>query len=275
MRMVHPPFAAPRTEGTPGAVPMLSWRSMPAVEVRLGGKGPFTFGIDTGAPGYLHISKAAADAAGLTATGSALASDPSGRNPVSVSRYRAGVLTLGSLTFHDLEADELTMTKGVSGPALEGILGMDLFDAWTLTLDFKARQVATSATPLPAADGASVVGYEPGPLIQLPLQIGDVALPAHLDTGQTRAPLMAPQEAIGRLATHGAARRIGVGRTVSQSMEIYSIALDAPVRIGTVRFPVTEVAYPTAVPIANLGSAALRDMTVAIDRPNRRVRFTA
>jgi hypothetical protein len=84
--MMHPTFAPPRTEGTPGAVPMLAWRSMPAVAVMLGGKGPFTFGVDTGAPGYLHIAKATAEVAGLAVKGADLASDPSGRNP---SRFRA------------------------------------------------------------------------------------------------------------------------------------------------------------------------------------------
>jgi hypothetical protein len=185
------------------------------------------------------------------------------------------VLSVGALTFSDLEADELPAPGGGSEAPLAGVLGMDLFDAMTLTLDFKGRQVITGTAPLPPADGASVVEYPPGPLIQLPLAIGDVALPAHLDTGQTRVPLMAPQEAIARLATRGAARRIGVAHTVSQSMDLYSIALDAPVRIGAVRFPITEVAYPTVVPIANLGSRALQDMTVTIDRVNRRVRFAA
>jgi hypothetical protein len=273
MRMMHPAFAPPRAEGTPGAVPMLAWRSMPAAAVMLDGKGPFTFGIDTGAAGLLLVAKATADAVGLAVKGAALAVDPSDRNPVAVSRYGVEALGLGSLTFRDLEASELPMPAGGTEGPLAGILGIDLFDAMTLTLDFKGRQVTTSTAPLPPADGERVVGYAPGPLIQLPLTIGDVTLPAHLDTGQTRVPLMAPQEAIGRLATRGAARKIGVARTVSQSMDLYSIALDAPVRIGAVRLPIAEVAYPTVVPIANLGSLALQAMTVAIDRVNRRVRF--
>jgi predicted aspartyl protease len=248
---------------------------MPAVAVTLNGKGPFTLGIDTGAPGYLHVSKAVAVAAGLTATGSDLVSDPSGRNPVTVSRYRVDVLTLGGLAFHDFPADDLPMPSAGVGPPLEGVLGMDLFDALTLTLDFRRRQVATSAAPLPAGDGVGIVGYEPGPLIQLAVQIGDVTLPTHLDTGQTRAALIVPQEMVGRLATRGSPRKIGAARTISQNMELYSIALDAPVRVAQVRLPVAEVAYPTVIPIANLGSAALQQMVVVIDRPNKRVQFVA
>lgn len=268
------PSRPPRWRGAPGASPMLSWRGMPAVTVSINGKGPLTLGIDTGAPGYLSLSKPVAAAIGLVSVGKSTATDPSGKNPLTVERYRAHTLTVAGLTFSNVDADELPAI-GPPGDPLAGLLGIDLFDALTLTLDFKGRQVGVSEAGLPPPDAKTVFGYEGGPHIQLPLQIGDVVAPTHLDTGQTQMPLIVPQELVAKLATHGPPTKVGTARTVSRSMDIFSIALDAPVRLGEVRFPVTSVTYPTVIPISNLGSAALQAMTVTIDRPNQRVRFLA
>lgn len=270
----HASSGPPRWRGVPVASPMLSWRGMPAVAVAINGKGPFTLGIDTGAPDYLSLSKPVAAAAGLASVGRATSTDPSGKHPLSVERYRAREVTVAGVTFSDVDADELPAI-GPPGDPLAGLLGIDLFDALTLTLDFKSRQVAVSEAGLPPPDGKTIFGYDAGPHIQLPLQIGDVVTPAHLDTGQTQMPLIVPEDLIRKLATHGAATKIGAAHTVSQTMDIYSIALDAPVHLGEVRFPVTSVTYPTVVPIANLGSAALQSMSLTIDRPERRIRFTA
>ncbi len=270
----HATSGPPRWRGVPGASAMLSWRGMPAVTVSINGKGPFTLGVDTGAPGYLSLSKPVAAAAGLTSVGKTVSTDPSGKNPLTVERYRARQLTVAGVTFSDVDADELPAI-GPAGDPLAGVLGIDLFDALTLTLDFKGKQVALSQVGLPPPDGKTIFGYDAGPHIQLPLQIGDVVTPAHLDTGQTQMALIVPEELVGKLATHGVPTKIGVARTVTQAMDIFSIALDAPVRLGEVRFPVTSVTYPTVVPIANLGSTALQTMSLTIDRPARRVRFTA
>jgi len=264
----------PRWRGVPGASPMLSWRAMPAVAVTINGKGPFTLGIDTGAPGYLHLSKPIAAAAGLAIVGSAISADPSGKNPITVERYRVAALTVAGVTFLDVDADELPAI-GAPGDELAGVLGMDLFDALTLTLDFKGRQVALSRAGLPPPDGKTIFGYDAGDYIQLPLQIGEVIMPTHLDTGQTNAPLIVPEGLVGKLATHGAPTKVGTAHTVSEAVDVFSIALDAPVHLGDVRFPVTSVTYPTFVPIANLGSTALQTMSLMIDRPARRIRFVA
>ena len=275
VRRMHPMVGAPASRGSPGSVPMTLWRdAMPSVAVMIEGKGPFTLAIDTGAPGHLHLSERVATAVGLAVVGEAMASDPSGRTPVATPVYKVKELTLGGLTLLDLEADGLP-PMGPSGGTLDGILGMDLFDAFTLTLDFKGRQVGLASESLPPADGLTIFDYPAGPLIELRLKIGDVPLTTHLDTGQSRTPLMVPQELVAKLATHGEARKIGQARTVSQVIEVFSIALDSPVSLGAVRFPVTEVYYPTVIPTGNLGSAALQAMTVRIDRPNRRLRFIA
>jgi hypothetical protein len=268
----HPSFGAPRTRGRAQPAAMLSFHGMPAVAVMIEGKGPFTFGIDTGSPGHFMVTKEVASAAGLTVAGQIQTSDPSGNNPVTISRFKLREAAFGGLTFLATQADELP-PLGAPGGDLQGIIGMDLFDGQSLVLDFKSRLVSVSSERLAPADGQTIFDYPAGELIQLPVKIGDVTIPAHLDTGQTNTAMMAPADVIPRLATHGQPRLVGKARTVSQTMEIFAVALDAPVSLGAVRFPVTEVVYPTVIPIGNLGSAALQQMVVKIDRPSRRVQF--
>lgn len=272
--VIHPTFGPPLATGEPGVAPMLLHGAMPAVAVTIDGKGPFTLGIDTGAPGYLSVTKAIAQAIGLKVAGLGVAVDPSGRNPIPITRYHVGAATLAGLTFHDVEAEEQPVLGG-NGPALDGVLGMNLFDGYTLVLDFKQRQVGLSTLRLPPADGLTVLDYPPGGLIRLDVRIGDVVLPAHLDTGQQITALMAPADQIPRLATRGQPRKIGEAHTVSETIEMFAVGLDAPVRVGAVPLPVTEVAYPTVVPVANIGSMALQAMTLRIDRPSRRLQLLA
>ena len=271
---VRPSFPAPKVSGAPGQTAMLFAGVMPVVAATIDGKGPFKLAIDTGSPGYLSLNAPIAQALGLKVSGKAIQVDPSGRNPVTMDRYKLDALALAGLTFHDLEVEGMPAIGG-KAPPFDGILGMNLFDAHTLVLDFKGKVVGVSTARLPAADGAAVIAYPPGPLIQLPVAIGGTTLQAHLDTGQQIAGLMVPTTALPRLAVHGEPRRLGVAHTVSEAYDLFAVGIDAAVKVGATPLPVTEVAYPTVVPVANIGARALAGMTVAIDRPSRTVRLQA
>jgi hypothetical protein len=250
---------------------MTPWRSMPAVQATIGGQGPLTLGIDTGYPATLTLADAAAQRLGLRTVGQAQASDPSGRNPIAINVYRAGEVRIGGLTIPGLD-----VTGGGAGPTaigLDGVLGMGLFRDCTLVLDFAGRKVAVTHAGLPAPDGQTIFAVTASPFFELPLQIGQAAVLAHLDTGQTRSALLVPQETLSRLATRGAPRSIGQAHTISQTFDIFAVGLAAAVRLGGVTFPVTEVGYPTPVPIANLGSLALQGMKVSLDQRTARLRF--
>jgi hypothetical protein len=270
--MRHPAFSAPPWTGEPGVAPMVMVRTMPAVEVTIDGQGPFTLGIDTGADGYVHLSETLARTLGLPVVGEGFTSDPTGKNPVSIRKYRTNVLTFAGVTFHDVRAEGMPQPPAQT-QLFDGLLGMDLFDDLTLKLDFKARQVGLSILPTPPADGASIFSYPPGPTIRLPLTIGHATFEADLDTGNMGAALVFPSAWIGRLPTHGPPRERGIAHTVSQAVQMYSVSLDATAHVGGIILPASEVDYPNVAPVANIGSKALAEMIVRIDRPNRRVQL--
>jgi predicted aspartyl protease len=268
IRMMRPP--PPQLTGERADLPMELVENLPTVLATVNGQGPFRFGVDTGAAGYLRVTPALAQKLGLAQVGEALAADPSGRNPVRVPIYRAERLQLGGLTFTGVSASALS----VSRPRIDGIIGISFFEPLLLTIDFGALRLTAEKGALPPANGKDVVELtlDRGVLPTVPLTVGTSVQRVHLDTGNTRYPFFMPADAIASLPTTGTPRDIGVAHTVSQEIQLKAVGLAAPVSIGATRLPVTDVGFPSAGPTGNIGSLALRTMAVTIDTANRRVR---
>lgn len=272
MRQMRPP--PPVMTGARADVEIQLVGGMPTITAMVNGRGPYRFGVDTGASGYLRVTPAFAEALGLQPVGEALAGDPSGRNPVRVSLYRVDNLAFGGLTFLGVSTSALTLVSPrLAG--LDGIIGIGFFEALLLTIDYGRLRLTAGPGALPAANGRDVVeiSYDRGGLISLPLAIGDALHQVHLDTGNTRYPLFMPADSIAGLPTRGEPRGIGTARTVSQEIALQAIGLAAPVRVGATALPLTDVGFPAVAPVGNLGSLALATMALTIDYPNRRLRI--
>jgi hypothetical protein len=258
--------------GVPAEVPMTLWRTMPAVQALVNGRGPFTLGIDTGYPALLTIGDEVARACELPVIGRSAAADPSGVNPVPIHLYRMDELRFGALSARNLEASGGGAPPTAIG--LDGFIGLDLFHDCVLQLDFPARRIRTSLAPLPAADGRTRFDFGDTGSIDVPVRVGEVTLMAMLDTGQVRSGLIVAREDLGRLPVQGSPRSLGLAHTVSQTIELSALSLSAPVRLGDFELGLTEVAYPPPIPVANLGAMALQDMIVTLDQLRRRVGFS-
>jgi len=265
------PPAAERV-GDHAELAMTLTAGIPTISAMVNGKGPFRFGVDTGASGYLILKAELAATLGLEPVGEARAGDPSGRNPVSVKLYSVDSVSFGGLDYRGVSASEIGITGGPMAE-LDGIIGIAFFRDILLTLDFGQGRLIAAAGALPEPNGKDIVpvSLEPSGLFNIPLRIGAVEETVHLDTGNGRQALFVPEGTVARLAVTGEPRRLGVARTVSQEIEIQGRDLAVPVTIGTTRLPVTEVAYPS-ITVGNLGSAALAGMAITLDAQNQRVR---
>ena len=91
---------------------------------------------------------------------------------------------------------------------LERVLGLAQLGQLNGPAHHECRDQLPEHRRLPRS-GRAVHREEAGPLIQLPLKIGEVVAPTHLDTGQSIAPLIVPQELVANLPTHGAPTKVG------------------------------------------------------------------
>lgn len=259
---------APTRSGDRVDLPIKMIDGLPTVSVQINGNGPYQVGIDTGAAGYLRVTPELAKMLKLDPIGEALASDPSGKNPSRVRLFQVASLKLGGIDFSKVPTIALSTTR----IGIQGVLGISFFRDLLLTLDYGASRLRVGPGALPPADGKTIVdiSLDRGVLPSVPLSIGSWSGPAHLDTGNTRFPLFVPADQVAAIPRKGASRDLGTARTVSQEMKIEAADLAAPVLVGTTKLAVSRVGYPSAGPIANIGSLALTGISVTLDIANRR-----
>jgi hypothetical protein len=264
--------SAPAFEGLATSVPMTMEKGIPMVEVTVNGKGPYRFVVDTGAMGHALINERLPKDLGLEEVGKVLAADPSGKNPIEVSRYKVSELKLGDIRFKDLTVSALP-SRSERLQAIDGILGLPLFLEHTVTFNFAKGEFLLSQEHLGEL-GGNTVAYTSSPFITVPIKVGDNALNVHLDTGNGRGALIVSEAESNLLPTTGEAKDAGQGHTVSNTFNLFTLDLAAPVTFGTLTLPIKEVTYPSVVESGNLGSRGLEGLILRIDQKNHRVQIT-
>jgi hypothetical protein len=268
------PFASSEMSSASTEVPMLSGPEV-LLEVRIDGKGPYRFALDTGAGGGGRISSALARTLGLKVVGQAMAGDPTGKNRQAIDIVEAGSLAVGGATFSGVHLGVRDFPSAPGGePGFDGILGIGLFEGYLLTLDYPGQRVRIENGELPAADGREILNFEnPRGIPSIRVKIGDLELAADVDSGNQRGELVLPASYIGKVPLEKDPVVIGRGRTGSNEFEIKQAPLKGAVRIGgqTVERPLVD--FVEGFPTANLGHAFLRRFAVTIDQKNHRIRF--
>ena len=117
------------------------------VPVKLNGKGPFRFVLDTGASGSVVTPKAA-KALGLHGSGTAKAIGAGGSTDVMLTRLDSLELGGEKVTGLTLAIDEMKDVSAVV-PNLDGIVGYDFLRRFVLEIDYPASTLRLHA-PAPA-----------------------------------------------------------------------------------------------------------------------------
>lgn len=259
----------------PSEVPMLAGEGV-LVEVRLDGKGPYRFALDTGAAGGGRISQSLAQALNLPIVGEVITGDPSGKNRETLQVVSAGSLTVGGASFRDvhLAVRDLPRRPGSSASEFEGVLGIGLFQEHLLTLDYPARTLRIENGELPAADGKEVVEYSDRfGIPQISIGIGKLEVAADIDSGNVNGEMALPASYLGKVSLVGEARVVGKARTGFNEFEIRQAVLADGVRIGVHLVEAARVDFVEIFPHGNLGHGFLSRFVLTIDQKNRRLRF--
>lgn len=264
--------AVPETR--PLQLPMRFVGSMPAIEVMVNGKGPYLFGIETGGQGLARIDSSLLEKLGIKASGQVNGSDPSGRNPQTLELVQLASIEIGGLRFADVEAGSRNYKASPRMAELDGILTLNFFANYLLTLDYPAKLVRIEKGELPKVDDAEILPYKSDggvPLIEL--RIGDSVVPAHLDSGNMMGGFVLPAALAEKLSYMEEPKVVGRARSMSGEVEIKEGRSKVVLRLGKHEFDQPVVTFPAPSEIANVGSKVLSEFALTFDQQNKRVRF--
>jgi hypothetical protein len=234
-----------------------------AVEVRLDGRGPYRFAIETGAHFVAATPRVVADA-NLPRVGG------SEDEPL----VRIDTLAIGAARFAPLTAVQFRFAD----KAIDGILGLNVYENVLMTVDPRANVVRFERGALPPIDGRDVLALKSlDALVGADITIGGKPFVACVDTrgaGQfTLMPeLAATVEFTGPLRESGLARGAAIPATKKQ---VGRLAGDVRIGSYSVQSPIVLVhATPPNFPqVPILGSELLGQFTLTLDQTNGRVRF--
>ncbi|MEY2484376.1 MAG: hypothetical protein QOH39_24 [Verrucomicrobiota bacterium] len=246
------------------SVPMLEIGGRPVVEVRINGKGPFPFILDTGAT--------------QTVIDSGLSDELSSSSGDSA---RIKELFIGSIKVSDLEADSgpITAMFGKIDKPPRGVLSAQSFPGYLLTFDYPRKKITLRKGALPKADARTILSYGADEMLPIvPVKIAGREVKVHLDTGAPFA-VSLPTKYKDQLPLTAPAEEKGKARSNSGEFPIFKGTVKGEITIGEYKLATHEmvftdvVPYPGATPQGQVGYAALRDFAVTLDSANRRVEF--
>ncbi len=259
---------------SPQEVPLQFIHSIPAVEVKLNGQGPFLFGIDTGAQGQARIDSSVAAKLGIAPAGEALATDGGRRGPQKIQLVKLETLEIAGQRFADVTAGARNLKAMPRLSELDGLVGLDLFAGYLVTLDFPGKALRLTRGELPPADGKEIIAAQlDGGIFTVPLAVGGTETPAHLDSGNVIGPFVLPTSMAEQLKPLSEPAVVGRARSLSGDIEIKQLRVQETFRLGRHEFREPLVTHPALGDVVNIGAKALQDFAVTFDLKNSRVRF--
>jgi hypothetical protein len=254
--------------------PIQTGEGMPTLEVMINGQGPFVFGFDTGAQAGPRIDVSLVEKLNLKATGQAQAIDPSRRNPQTSETFKLESIVIGSLRFADVTVASRNYKNSPRPVKVDGILGLNLFADYLVTLDFPSKKLRLEKGELPKADGAEVLDYKNAAgIAELEISVGEKKIKAHLDTGNAIGAFVFPTTFAEKLSLAGEPRVVGRARSASGDMEIKQVQLKDVIKIGRHEFPDPIIVYPALGDTGNVGLKTLSQFVITFDQKNERVRL--
>ena len=223
------------------------FRGRPVVSVRVNGKGPFRFALDTGVTGTV-VSKELAHELGLPDMGQAVAGRPGAAAPARVTVTRIDKLELGEAEIFGLlavSADVSTVWTGNQIP--QGVLNAASFPGLLVTLDYPKKRIELRRGELPAV--ALNLGLASG--IDLPERYADLL----------------------RLAS----KPVAVPRTKTNTgdgeSDITVATLKGVAKLGQFTMNHPQIRFIDDMAFGNIGCEILQRFVVTLDSKDRRIRL--
>jgi predicted aspartyl protease len=255
------------------AVPMKLFKGHPTVEIKINGKGPYDFILDTGA-GETGIEQSLADELNLPVTGTTKIGDPAHPDAITANKVIVDQLEIGDTIFSKVPAVSWNGAAIHTAGGPIGVLGMPLFAKLLLTFDYPASQVRIGQGELPAVNDNDVIAcrIDEGGIVELPISVAGVQIKAHMDTGSSGG-LSMPRKYEDQVPLASKPVEIGRARTVNGEFVVYGSTLNGSLKIGGMTIENPKVMLNDYLPRVNIGYAVLRNFAITLDQKNSRLRL--
>ncbi|MFY9985138.1 MAG: aspartyl protease family protein [Chthoniobacterales bacterium] len=256
-------------------VPMQDMGGRPVVELRINGKGPFPFILDTGAT-MTVISEELSRQLSLSAPGDMhVVARGAGTPPRIVAIHE---VRIGNAVLEDVIAGMMPSGAfSVGGDAPRGVLTAASFPGYLLTYDYRGKRISIKKGSLAGADSKSIFQYSEDHLLPtVPIRVAGHDTQVDLDTGSPYG-LTLPVKFLTELPLATEPKESGKVRTGGGGEFPVSIArVHGVIEVGKYKLDAGEVSFSDARPgpgpsTGNIGYEVLRHFVVTIDSKNRRI----
>jgi hypothetical protein len=259
------------------SVPMQDMGGRPLVELKINGKGPYRFIVDTGAT-ITVVREELSREVSLTAPADRQVAAVGGVAPpaiVAIHEVRIGDVVLEDMIAAVAPNDMLF--GGENAP--RGVLTAASFPGYLLTFDYPGKRISIKKGSLQEPDSKSIFQYrEDQVLPTVPVRICGHDTEVHLDTGSPFG-LTLPVKFLTQLPLATEPKQSGKVRTGGGGEFPVSIArVDGTIELGKYKLDLDEVRFSDARPgpgpaTGNIGYDVLRHFVVTLDSKNRRIRL--
>jgi len=244
---------------------------VPLVQVFLNHRGPFTFVVDTGTTSSAIVSSNVASKLGLKTEGKEAITDLQG-GPGRLLDY--GILESLEIAGVEFKAVPAIFNQFPgSARHYDGIVGLQLFRDYLLTIDLHRRQLQVTAGRLSMVD-PNVISFRMDigiPTIMLRVQGYEVE--GAIDTG---APgLIIPESLAKRLTFVQSPTIIGLDETQVGQFQVKGGRMEGDIGFATFNFEKPYIGISSAFWISDLGAETFMDFSLTIDQRNQLVRFSS
>jgi len=258
------------------AVPMQDMGGRPVVELKINGKGPYRFILDTGAVTTVLSDELSRELSLTPPAGVQVASAGGGPAPAIVLIHE---VRIGEAVLEDMIAAVRqlgALLKGENAP--RGVLSAACFPGYLLTYDYPGKRISIRKGALASADSKSIFQYtEDQVLPTVPVRIAGHDTLVHLDTGSAFG-LTLPVKFLGELPLASQPKEAGTVRTGGGEFPVSIARVNGTIELGRYRLGLDEVRFSDARPgpgpsVGNIGYDVLREFVVTLDSKNQRIRL--
>jgi Aspartyl protease len=239
----------------------------PSVAVMIGGKGPFSFIVDTGAGASL-IDSTLATQLGLSVTGHAHVHSPGGAGPQDLGIVVVPRIDLAGAS---LSAVSLIMAdlRGRFGQNFVGVLSYRTLGNVLVTLDYSRKELRLASGKLEKGLPFTIpFQIGPGPIIVASTVEGQ-ELELNLDSGQAGS-FTLPKDLMSKLRLVAPVQADAPIKTLTGIRPSWNARLNGSIRLAGTEYRNPEVRFVEGE-IGNMGGAIIQDLALTIDYNDRLV----